>query len=222
MTPSLAKVYEALVARAADFSFEGIVAVVRERFCTRVGAFTPADPWFEERSAALWDRVLCEVELHARLTHERRSSFSPEELAVLAALLRAQRGLFEASCLAHGEVDLTCLVTGAAFRLSKADDAARSLARAGEDGAALSGLLDAHVVATPEGVALLPGMLVHAPEAHEPILACLARARALSLAPIDVLDGLLAMRHRLGARSRMKPHQVYRPEALERLERLER
>lgn len=216
MTPSLAKVYEALVARAAEFPLEGVVAAVRERFVARVGAFTPTDAWFEERSAALWDRVLCVPAFHARLALEPRGSFSREEADAIAALQRAQRGLFEASCPAHGELDLACLATGAAFRLSRADDAASLLARAGDDGAALSGLIDAHVLSTPEGVALLPGMLVHPSEARAPIEACLAQARARGLATVDLLDALLAMRHRLGARSRMRAHQVYRPEEIGR------
>jgi hypothetical protein len=216
VTPTLAKVYEGLVARAADFAFAGVVARVRERFEARVGSFSPADAWFEERSAALWDRVLCDAEFHGRLAVESRASFARDELDALGALLRAQRGLFEVSCAPHGSVDVTCLVTGAAFRLSKADDAGASLARAGDVGGAQSGLLDAHAIATPEGVALLPGMLVHPPEAREPITACLARAEALSMSPLDVLDALLAMRHRLAARSRMKAHQVYRAEEIGR------
>ena len=214
MTPSLAKVYEALVARAADFALEGIVAGVRARFVARVGPFSPADPWFEERSAALWDRVLCDVEVHTRLSLERRGGFASEELAALEALLRAQRGLFQASLAGEHDVDLECLVTGAAFRLSRADDAAQGLARAAEGAGELAGLIDGYVVATPEGVSLLPGMLVHPPEAHAPIGACLAAFSARELPALDVLDALLAMRHRLAARSRMRAHQVYRVEAI--------
>lgn len=217
MTPSLAKVYEALVARAAEFPMGGVVAAVRARFEARVGGFTPADAWFEERSAALWDRVLCDPAFHDRLALEPRGSFASDEAAAIAALLRAQRGLFEASSPAHGELDLTCLVTGAAFRLSRADEAGKLLARAGDDGAALSGLIDAHVIATPEGVALLPGMLAHPSEAHAPIEACVAKGRAMAISTADLLDALLAMRHRLAARSRMKAHQVYRPEDIGRV-----
>ena len=42
LTPSLAKVYEALVARAADFSFEGIVAASGSGFVRELGAFHDA------------------------------------------------------------------------------------------------------------------------------------------------------------------------------------
>src|SRR5260221_13564348 len=120
MTPSLVSVYDTLIARAADASFADVVAEIREAFVRRVGPFAPADAWFEERSAALWDRVLTNRAVLARLKEKEAS-------AVLGALGRTQRGLFEVHAVGE-DVDLVCIVTGAAFRLARSDEAGRSLA----------------------------------------------------------------------------------------------
>jgi hypothetical protein len=162
-----------------------------------VGPFSPSDPWFEERSAALWDRVLCDPRV---VQHLRGSS------PIVERLSRAQRGLFEVHP-AGRTVDLLCVVRGAAFRLAAEDDAARAMSR-GEGG----GWIDGHVVASPEGVALLPGFLVHPAEATEPMRALIATEMPFD----DLLDALLSMRHQLAARSRMKAKQVYRAESLRR------
>jgi hypothetical protein len=184
MTPTLAAVYDDLVARAAKH--EEVVAEVRAAF-QRLGAFAPNDPWFEERSAALWDRVLIDPRIVAAFADDR----------VVQQLGRAQRGLFEVHPTER-TVDLHCMVRGAAFRLAESDDAARTMKE--------GGWIDGHVVPTTEGVALLPGFLVHAPEATEPMRALIA-----SNDPFDaLLDSLLAMRHKLASLSRMKAKQVYR------------
>lgn len=177
MTPSLAAVYDDLVAEASRH--EEVVAEIRASF-QRLGSFAPNDAWFEERSAALWDRVLIALGVQ-QVSH-------------------AQRGLFEVHPAAR-TVDLICVVRGAAFRLAESDDAARAMCRGGE-----GGWIDGHVVPTTEGVALLPGYLVHVPEATEPM-----RALITQDLPFDeLLDGLLVMRHRLASLSRMKAKQVYR------------
>ena len=56
MTPSLAGVHDDLVAAAAVHT--ALVSDLRARFIERVGPFSPSDAWFEERTAALWDRAL--------------------------------------------------------------------------------------------------------------------------------------------------------------------
>jgi hypothetical protein len=203
MTPSLAAVQEQLVAAAAAPDLEGVVGSIRAKFVERVGAFTPTDPWFEERSAALWDRVLCDRRVLESL---RGNSLPAEQRAVVENLTRAQRGLFEVHP-AERTVDVLCVVSGAAFRLAPSDDAARAMSHGGE-----GGWIDGHVVPSPEGVALLPGFLVHAAEATEPM-------RSLIKTPMEfdtLLDALLAMRHQLAARSRMKAKQIYRAESLRR------
>lgn len=192
MTPSLAAVHEQLVAAAAAPDLEPIVAEIRARFVERVGPFTPTDPWFEERSAALWDRVLCDPRVAAHLGDER--------------LARAQRGLYEVHPVGR-TVDLVCVVRGAAFRLAAADDSARSMSLGGG-----GGWIDGHVVASTEGVSLLPGFLVHDAEATEPMRALIKTEMEF----VDLLDALLAMRHQLAARSRMRAKQVYRAESLRR------
>lgn len=205
MTPSLAAVHEQLVAAAAAPELAAVVSEIRARFAERVGPFSPTDPWFEERSAALWDRVLCDRRVLAALGGR---ALSPEQRVVVDNLWRAQRGLFEVHP-AGGTVDVMCVVSGAAFRLAKSDDAARAMSHAlGGSG----GWIDGHVVAASEGVALLPGFLVHPAEATEPMRALVS----MQIAFEELLDALLAMRHQLAARSRMKAKQVYRAEALRR------
>ena len=216
MTPSISSVYDALVGHVAEDAFADLVGPLRAAFVRRVGPFAPTDPWFEERSAALWDRVITTPSVLSRTSASPPSSFGRDHLGALVALGRSQRGLFEVHANREA-VDLSCLVTGAAFRLSPTDDAARGLATmggAGGDEDVAPGLIDGRVVPTAEGVAILPGMLIHPAVAHEPIVAVLARARSLSMANDDLLDALLAMRHRHGSLSRMKAKQVYRVEAL--------
>lgn len=204
MTPSLARVYDELVAAAASPGLSALVQPIRARFVEKVGPFAPSDPWFEERSAAAWDRVLVDHDVHQAM---RAGADAREGSAgALEALGRAQRGLFEVHP-AHGTVDVVCVVRGAAFRLSPSDDAAQAMSHGGE-----GGWIDGYVVPTDEGVALLPGLLVHPAEAIEPM-----RELVKTELPFDaLLDALLGMRHRLAARSRMRAKQIYRAEALPR------
>jgi hypothetical protein len=202
MTPSLARVYDDLIAAAAAPALAPLVGPVRARFVELAGSFAPSDPWFEERSAAAWDRALVDPSVH----HALRAHAPAAHHAALEALSAAQRGLFQVHP-ADDTVDVVCVVRGAAFRLARTDDAARAMSRGGA-----GGWIDAHVVPTVEGVALLPGLLVHSAEAIEPM-------RGLIHAPLPfeaLLDALLGMRHRLAARSRMRAKQVYRAESLPR------
>ncbi len=217
LTPSLAAVYDDLIA-ACDAHRADVVADVRRAFEARVSPFSPTDPWFEERSSALWDRVLVAVSSERPPHAALRSAYEP----ALVALASAQRGLFEVRpcpVSAGRTVDVTCAVSGAAFRLAESDETARAMAHTlvggGSDGAhAGGGWIDGHVVATSEGVALLPGFLVHEAEASEPMRALVEVAAERGLSFEDLLDALLAMRHKLAARSRMKPKQIYRADAL--------
>src|SRR5262245_15943391 len=118
MTPSLAAVHEQLVAAAAEPDFASVVAEIRARFVERIGPFSPTDPWFEERSAALWDRVLCDRRVLQSLTTR---VLPGEQRAIVDNLWRAQRGLFEVHPAA-ATVDVVCVVSGAAFRLAQSDD----------------------------------------------------------------------------------------------------
>jgi hypothetical protein len=208
MTPSIAAIHDDLVAAAAAPSLAAVVAEIRETFERRVAAFAATDPWFEESSAAVWERVLVDERVTRKLALEPPEGFGPAHRSGLAALARAQRGLFAVEVAGRGKVDLRCVVTGAAFRLSTDDDAGRAMAHGDGSG----GLLDAHVAPTAEGVALLPAALVHPAEATQPILELVSAQRPEDAAAL--LDALLAMRHRLSVRSRMRAKQVYRREAL--------
>jgi hypothetical protein len=201
-----------LIACAADAALADVVAEVRDAFARRVGPFSPTDAWFEERSAALWDRVLTDRRALARM---KETAQGEERGDALDALARAQRGLFEVHAVAD-DVDLVCIVTGAAFRLARADEAGRALASGhrGQDDVA-PGVVDARLVPTAEGVSLLPGVLAHAPEARPQIMEVIAQAKDRAMSNDDLFDALLSMRHRLASLSRMKPKQVYRVEALD-------
>lgn len=193
MTPSLAAAYEALVDRASRLD---AVARVRAAFEAAAGPFSPEDPYYEERAAALWDRVLVDPEVQRVLVTD------PTHGAAAAFLGRAQRGLFAVTT--HGDdVDLECLVTGAAFRLARSDSGHAGLRETASEGERL----DAFVAPSPEGVALLPGVLVHAAAART-ALEQLVRDHTLPVG--ELLDRLLGMRHRLATLGRMRPEVVYR------------
>ena len=216
MTPTLANAYEPCLAAAGAAPLADLVAPLRAAFVARVGAFVPTDPWFEERAAALWDRVLTDRGVLARLRAADGGLGGTHDDA-LVALTRAQRGLFDVHA-GGAHVDLVCRLTGAAFRLSAADAAGRALGsgRGVVDDVA-PGTIDARVVPTREGVAILPGMLVHPAEATALLPPIVARARELGLPDDTLLDALLAMRHRHASLSRMKVKQIYRAELLETL-----
>lgn len=209
MTPSLAAVHDACVQRAAQFAAE--VARIRASFERASGAFTPDDPFYEERAAALWDRVLTDPDVVARLAET-------EPPWIVQGLGRAQRGLYEARV--EGEdLDLSCVLSGAMFRLSRADSAHVSL-RTGRE-LVPGERLDAFVVPTPEGVSLLPSVLAHPASARTAMDAVIGASIGPPTAghAIDraeryaLLDLLLGMRHRLKTQGRMRPEVVYRVSA---------
>ena len=116
------------------------------------------------------------------------------------------------------DLDLVCAYSGGAFRVGREDDWARAFLAATLAGTLASsrhspenhGLIDAFVAPTAEGIALLPGSLAHPAEAFEPINALIAQAHQQQRAADDLFDALLAMRHKLSALSRVRPHHVYR------------
>src|ERR1019366_1921638 len=77
------------VARASEMkaAFEG-----------RTGAFSPEDPWFEERSRAFW----CDAVTRCRFGCEVEAELEPADRQWLGPLERAHRGLFRASRAARG------------------------------------------------------------------------------------------------------------------------
>jgi hypothetical protein len=199
MTPSLESLYEPLIVFASEH-LSAFVAQMRLEF-SGVIAFATNDAWYEETIAAFWDRALCDP----RMVHAARDANVPQNMAeMLDRLARAQRGLFHVEADSDG-ASLECIVSGAHFRLSPQ----------GSFRWIDAGLLDAHVVPTLEGVAVLPGVLVHEASARECVERVVARAQALAMPQNTLLDALLTMRHRLVVAGRLKPHHAYRPELLD-------
>jgi hypothetical protein len=216
MTPALSAVYDDLVQHAADGRFAAAVRALRDRFAAKTGAFGASDAWFEERTAAHWDRVLTDRATLRTMRAAPPPSFGAAHHAALDALDRAQRGLFELRRVDTRAIDACCVVGGGSFRIADDEELLGRLLAPGDEVA--PGLLDGHVVPTARGVALLPGLLLHDPAATPHIRALIDRVAASepSTGGHDaLLDKLLAMRHRFAARSRMRVHQVYRPESID-------
>jgi hypothetical protein len=212
------------------------VAELRARFEGLTGAFTPDDPWFEERSRAFW----CDAMSRARFGREVERDLTAEERGWLDALERSHRGLFRAASaigpracstralspsesigqvaepgtsLAHAAVGglIVDVWSGAEFAVTVLDEPSA------EELAAASGqLFDARVVASADAltVALLPGAVFHPREATAPIEGVLAAARDRGLSTDATLDALLRMQRTFRSLSRVKAAYAYRPEAL--------
>jgi hypothetical protein len=177
-------------------------AAMRAAFEARTGAFTPDDPWFEERSRAFW----ADAVTRGRFGREVEAELAAAERTWLAPLERAHRGLFRA----EGRV-LVDVWSGAELRLTAAEEGSTA-----ELAAAAGQLFDARVVGAegPVTVALLPGAVFHPRDALPAIEGVLAAARQQGLGTDDVLDALLRMERALRSLSRVKAAYAYRPEAL--------
>jgi hypothetical protein len=181
---------------------------MRADFEARTGAFSPEDPWFEERSRAFW----CDAVTAGRFGREVAAELTDDERAWLAPLERAHRGLFRAAGAASDEGDVLVDVwSGAELAVSLLDEASRAELDAGA-----GQLFDARVVGCDEPfvVALLPGAVFHPRDATAAIEPVLAAARARRLPTGDTLDALLRMQRTLRSLSRVKAAYAYRPDAL--------
>jgi hypothetical protein len=185
------------------------VAEIRARFEARTGAFSPEDPWFEERSRAFW----CDAVTRERFGRAVEAELPADDRALLAPLERAHRGLFRwhggSGTSSAGAVTLFDVWSGAELAVTSIDDASRA-----ELEAAADQLFDARVAGADAAVAFLPGAVFHPRSATEPIEAVLAAARSRSLSTDETLDALLRMERTLRALSRVKTAYAYRPEAL--------
>ncbi|HEX8793538.1 MAG TPA: hypothetical protein VF765_21495 [Polyangiaceae bacterium] len=182
------------------------VAALRARWEERTGAFSPEDPWFEERSRAFWDDAVTAQRFGGDVMDELEES----ERAWLGPLERAHRGLFRVSV--EDRDVLEDVWSGAQLVVSTVDEASRA-----ELDASSGQLFDARVVGTAGPsltVALLPGAVFHSRDATEPIAPVLAAARAQGMSTADTLDALLRMQRALRSLSRVKPAYAYRAEAL--------
>lgn len=178
------------------------VAEMRARFEARTGAFSPEDPWFEERSRTFW----ADTVTSGRFGREVADSLSVEERTWLGPLERAHRGLFRAE-----GARLVDVWSGAEFEPTLVDESSRA-----ELDAAAGQLFDGRMVGCddPFVVALLPGSVFHPPHATAAIEPVLAAARERGLPTGDTLDALLRMERTLRSLSRVKAAYAYRPEAL--------
>jgi hypothetical protein len=178
------------------------VAEMRARFEARTGAFSPDDPWFEERSRAFW----ADASTSGRFGREVAEALSDEDRRWLGPLERAHRGLFRAE-----GARLVDVWSGAELEPTLVDDSSRA-----ELDAAAGQLFDGRVVGSdrPFVIALLPGSVFHPPHATAAIGPVLAAARARGLTTSDTLDALLRMERTLRSLSRVKASYAYRPEAL--------
>jgi hypothetical protein len=181
------------------------VAALRASWEERTGAFSPEDPWFEERSRGFWDDAVTTQ----RFGRDVADELQEDERAWLGPLERAHRGLFRVS--AEDRDVLEDVWSGAALVVTAMDEASRD-----ELDASSGQLFDARVVGTeaPATVALLPGAVFHPRDATEHVAPVLAAARARGMSTGDTLDALLRMQRALRSLSRVKPAYAYRAEAL--------
>jgi hypothetical protein len=181
------------------------VAALRANWEERTGAFSPEDPWFEERSRGFWDDAVTTQRFGGDVAVE----LEEDESAWLGPLERAHRGLFRVS--AEDRDVLEDVWSGAEFVVTTMDEASRA-----ELDASSGQLFDARVVGTmaPATVALLPGAVFHPRHATEHVASVLAAARARGMSTGDTLDALLRMQRALRSLSRVKPAYAYRAEAL--------
>jgi len=192
------------------------VATLRASWEERTGAFSPEDPWFEERSRGFWDDAVTTQRFGRDVADELRE----DERVWLAPLERAHRGLFRVS--AEDRDVLEDVWSGAELVVTTVDEASRA-----ELDASSGQLFDARIVglgpwsvsrgpdpAPPLTVALLPGAVFHSRDATEHVAPVLAAARARGMSTGDTLDALLRMQRALRSLSRVKPGYAYRAEAL--------
>lgn len=181
------------------------VAALRGKWEERTGAFSPEDPWFEERSRAFWDDAVTTQRFGFDMTDE----LEERERVWLGPLERAHRGLFRVS--ATDRDVLEDVWSGVQLVVGTMDEASRA-----ELDASSGQLFDARVVgaAEPVTVALLPGAVFHPRHATEHVEPVLAAARTRGMSTEDTLDALLRMQRALRSLSRVKPAYAYRPEAL--------
>jgi len=177
-------------------------ALLRKAFEERCGAFSPDDPWFEERSRAFW----CDAVTRGRIGRVIEGHLSQEEAKWLRPLERGHRGLFRA----EGAI-LVDVWSGVELAPTTVDDGSQA-----ELDAAEGQLFDGWVIGATDRftVALLPGAIFHSRQATAAIESVLTSARALGLSTHATLDALLRMERTLRSLSRVKPEYAYRSDGL--------
>ena len=169
----------------------------RADFERRGGPFSAADPWNEERLRALGDAIVT-----SRAEAWLNLELPEKEYGWILGMPLAERSLF----LVEGEQRLRCLLGGAVYRATFADAPSERL-RPGD-------LFDGHILVVRGEIRILPGMIFHAEEAHESLLALVHQARVEGTPRHLLLDGLMRMRMRHDRFVSIHAKHIYRFESL--------
>lgn len=202
---------EALIEELARGTDEGEVSRAQAAFFELGGAYEPGEPFYEERSRAFFDWMVCAWQGGAVARRARRPGIDERRDVLLRALTAPMRSIFEVEAEASAERGprVRCLLGGAAFELEPEGAAARL--REGD-------VLDARVVGVEGAVLLLPGPVFHPREAHEALREVLRRAVAEGREEVALCDALLRVRMRFDRFTSMQARHVYRYDALDRKE----
>jgi hypothetical protein len=208
MTPELEAVYAELLERASRPPHDELSRRLRERFLERCGRFEPDHPAAAARESAAWEDAMVRGGLLRVLADELDDA---GERAIAVALLHAQRGVF-----AFERVDAQLLAldlwSRAQFVVVPRDGIGRDVALAGVHYD--SPPCQARVVASAEGVVVLPGAIFHPADARTAIEGALADARKRRLDTDQALDALLRMEHTWQTMSRVKVAYAYRADSM--------
>jgi hypothetical protein len=208
MTPELDAVYAELLERGSRPPHDERSRRLRERFLERCGRFEPDHPAAAARESAAWEDAMVRGGLLGVLADELQDS---AERAIAVALLHAQRGVFAFERV-DGQLLALDLWSRAQFVVVPRDGIGRDVASAGVHYD--SPPCQARVVATAEGVVVLPGAIFHPADARGAIEGALADARKRRLDTDQALDALLRMEHTWQTMSRVKVAYAYRADSM--------
>ena len=208
MTPELDAVYAELLERASRPPHDEQSRHLRERFLERCGRFEPDHPAAAVRESAAWEDALVRGGLLHVLASELEDA---AERAVAVALLHSQRGVFAFERV-DGQLLAIDLWSRAQFIVVARDGIGRDVASAGVHYD--SPPCQARVLATAEGVVVLPGAIFHPADARTAIEGALADARKRQLDTDQALDALLRMEHAWQTMSRVKVAYAYRADSM--------
>lgn len=216
---------EGLVERLVAGLGAAAVDAARADFEARTGAFSTADAFHEERIRAFSDELVCELRgpdgrtAAARALATDSADAAPLdgrgpdtrelESCWLEGLTRAERSLFRVE-LAPDGARMRCLLGGALYRV-RLDDGPSARLRSGD-------VLDGRIAPVGGEIRVLPGMIFHPEEAHEPLLALVSVAVSQGRERRSILDGLLRMRMRHDRFVSIRARHLYRLESLDTLE----
>ena len=208
MTPELDAVYAELLERASRPPHQENSRHLRERFLERCGRFEADHPAAAARESAAWEDAMVRGGLLRVLASELEDA---AERAIAVALFHSQRGVFAFERV-DGQLLAIDLWSRAQFIVVARDGIGRDVASAGVhyDSPPCQG----RVLATAEGVVVLPGAIFHPADARNAIEGALADARKRQLDTDQALDALLRMEHAWQTMSRVKVAYAYRADSM--------